>query len=207
MGINRPAHRAALAALAACTALLATAPAAAHAQLGGALGVRIMTNETESVRNTERRGYEARAYYDRDFTPRTGFRAEFAYVQMQFKRDVDTATFQVSENGFEVGAYLRREITDGFAAGSYVTGGVVGSAKFFCGAVGIWGPHGRVACDEGESFLPGAVLGWGYRWPSTTNDFTFDLRWMQHTVAAGGGGLIAMSIGVRRRTAMRDGER
>jgi hypothetical protein len=188
--------------LLAIAALLAVAPRSLDAQLGGAVGVRVITGTTESTRNTERRGYEARVYYDRDLTPRLGLRGEFNYVQMQFKRDVDTATFQVAENGFEVGAYLRHEILDGFAAGSYLTGGVVGSAKFFCGSVGIWAPHGRVACDEGDHFLPGAVLGAGFRWPGNTSDFTFDLRWMQHTVAAGGGSLVSMSFGMRRRTAM-----
>jgi hypothetical protein len=208
MGISSTRAARTIALTAAFAFATALVPAtAAHAQLGGAVGVRIITNATESTRNTQRKGVEARVYYDYDFTPSTGLRAELAYVQMQFKRDVDTATFKVSENGFEVGAYLRREIRDGFAAGAYVTAGAVASAKFFCGSVGIWGPHGRVACDEGDHFLPGAVLGAGFRWPGNTSDFTFDLRWMQHTVAAGGGGLVSMSLGVRRRVQMRDDDR
>jgi hypothetical protein len=190
-------------------AILGMAPAA-HAQLGGAVGVRIMTNVTESVRNTDRRGYEARAYYDRDLSLRLnlGLRAELSYVQMQYQRDVDTASFQVAENGFETGLYLRKELVDGWASGTYLTGGAVASFRFFCGSVGLWGPHGRVACDEGENFLPGAVLGVGYRWPANVNDFTFDIRWMQHTVAAGGGGLLSLSLGVRGRRSMdRDDDR
>jgi hypothetical protein len=174
----------------------------AHAQLGGAVGVRVMTNVTESASNTERKGFEARVYYDRDLRPRFGLRGELSYVQMQFRRDVDTATFQVSENGFETGLYLRSESVHGWTAGTYFTGGVVASFRFFCGSVGNWGPHGRVACDEGDNFLPGAVLGVGYRWPSTVNDFTFDVRWMQHTVAAAGGGLLSISLGVRGRRSM-----
>ena len=196
MGI-RPLQRLAIVAL-------FTIASTAQAQLGGAVGVRIITNTTESTRNTQRKGYEARVYYDRDLRERLGLRGELAYVQMQYRRDVDTATFQVSENGLEAGLYLRAESFDGWTAGGYLTAGVVASSRFFCGAVGIWGPHGRVACDENEAFMPGAVLGIGTRWPGAANDFTFDVRWMQHTVAAGGGGLLSLSFGVRRRKAFAD---
>jgi len=200
MGI-RSSARCALIALVA-TALVPVSPV--RAQLGGAVGVRIITNATESVRNTERKGYEARVYYDRDFTPRFGLTGEFSYVQMQYKRDVDTATFQVSENGLEAGLYFRAESLNGWSAGGYFSAGVVASSRFFCGAVGLWGPHGRVACDESDAFMPGAMLGVGTRWPGATSDVTFDVRWMQHTVAAGGGALLSLSVGVRRRKAFDD---
>jgi hypothetical protein len=203
MGISRINARATtVAALLACATLVT--PRSADAQFGGAVGVRIITSTTESTSNTERRGYEARIYYDKDLTQLFGLRGELSYVQMQFKRDVDTANFQVAENGFETGLYARREFHDGWLTGTYLTGGVVGSFRFFCGSVGIWGPHGRVACDEGENFLPGGVIGVGTRWPGNVNDFSFDVRYMQHTVAAGGGGLITLSLGVRGRQRIRD---
>jgi hypothetical protein len=182
----------------ACTLALAPAPLAA--QWGGALGVRIITASSESVRNSERRGYEARVYYDRALAPRLGLRGELAYTQMQFQRDADTVRFQVAENGFELLVSARTAIQHGPFTGAFVSVGPVASFRAACGSHGRFDSNGRVVCDEGETFLVGYALGAGYHWPSSgRNDFTLEMRFVGHVTAAAGGQVLAISFGLRRR--------
>ena len=181
-------------------ALLAALPYAAGAQWGGALGFRVPTQTTERVRNTVRSGYEARLYYDHDLSPRWGIRGEAAYTQMQFRRDVDSAQFKVSENGFEFLAQARAMIPDGPFAGAFATAGPVASFRAACGTYGTHDSNGRVPCDEGDTFLVGWAVGGGYRWPTgRRHDYTLEFRYLGHVTAAGGGQLVAIAFGVRRR--------
>ena len=207
MDIDRP--RARLTSTAPTTALLlalvlalvlALAPASLHAQWGGALGFRVITESSESVLNSERRGYEGRVYYDHDLTPRVGLRGEFAYTQMQFLRNADTARFQVAENGFELLVQARTAVQSGALTGAFFTGGPVASFRAACGSHGRWDSNGRVVCNADETFLVGYALGAGYRWPTGGgSDFTLELRYLGHVTAAARGQLIAISFGVRQR--------
>ncbi len=191
--------------------LLAAAllPTAAPAQWGGAVGFRVPVASSESVRNSDRSGYEARVYYDHDLTPRWGWRGEMAYTQMQFRRDVDTAQFKVSENGFEFLAQARAMIADGPFAGAFATLGPVASFRAACGTYGTHDANGRVACDEGDTFLVGWSVAAGYRWPTGgRNDYTLEFRYVGNVTAAAGGQLVAVAFGIRRQRALfRDDER
>lgn len=190
----------ALARVTALCVLLIVAPVPLHAQWGGALGFRVITESSESVLNSERRGYEGRVYYDRDLSTRFGVRGEFAYTQMQFQRDADTVRFQVAENGFELLVQARTAIQSGALTGTFFTGGPVASFRAACGSHGRWDSNGRVVCDAGETFLLGYALGAGYRWPTGgKNDFTLEFRYLGNVTAAAGGQLIAVSFGVRAR--------
>lgn len=180
--------------------VLIMAPASLAAQWGGALGVRVITQTSESVRNSERRGYEGRIYYDHDLSPRFGVRGELAYTQMQFQRDADTIRFQVAENGFEVLLQARTAVLGGTFSGAFATAGPVASFRAACGAYGVFDSNGRVVCDEGDTFLVGYALGAGYRWPTSRgSDFTIEIRYLGHVTAAAGGQLLAISFGARRR--------
>ena len=194
------AWRAPLALLALFTVLATLAPVPLEAQLGGALGVRVITRASESVRDSERRGYEGRVYFDRSISSRFGFRGELAYTQMQYLRAADTVRFQVAENGFELLAQATSSMQHGTFTGAFVSAGPVASFRAACGSLGRFDPNGRPACGPGDTFLIGYALGAGYRWPtSRANDFTLELRYLGNITAAAGGQLISISFGVRRR--------
>lgn len=199
--IARPVTRAAsqLASFCVALALFGSAPAPLEAQWGIAGGVRVMTVYRESASNSQRAGFEGRVYYDRDLTRRFGVRGEMAYTQMQFIRDLTTVKVKVSENGFEFLAIVRSQILFGPLTGAYAQAAPVASWRSACG-VGRHDLNGRVACDEGETFLVGWMLGGGYRWPlEGGTDLTLDLRYFGNVTAAAGGQLVAISLGVRGR--------
>lgn len=181
-------------------ALAALAPAVAFAQLGAAVGVRDASGDTGNDANGDRRGFEARVMYDRDFTRSFGWRAEAAYNQMQFQRTDGALRFQVNENGFEFILAARAEIRAGALTGAYVTAGPVASFRAACGASSLFDSNGRVACNEGETYLTGYAVGAGVRWMAfQRSDLTLEARLMGNTTAAQGQQLIALSVGVRRR--------
>jgi hypothetical protein len=189
---------AALGTLTVALVALAAGPRGAGAQWGGAVGFRVPTSTSESVRNSGRSGYEARVYFDHEVTPRWGLRGEVAYTQMQFRRDVDTAEFKVSENGFEMLAQFRAMLPDGPFAGAFATVGPVASFRAACGTYGTHDSNGRVACDEGDTFLAGWMIGAGYRWPTGgRNDYTLEVRYFGNDTTAAGGQPVAVAYGVR----------
>ncbi len=172
----------------------------AQAQVGVAVGYRTVSGAESNAANSERSGYEGRLIYDHDFTPLLGLRAEVGYNQMQFQRTDDTLRFQVSENGFEVLLQGRVEVRDGALSGVYGAAGPVASFRALCGSSGRFDSNGRVACDEGETFLAGYVLTAGYRWASSEQrEMSFEVRYLGNVTAAQGGNLLALSVGVRRR--------
>jgi hypothetical protein len=172
----------------------------AQAQLSAALGFRSMNSEEEFIENSDRRGYEARAIYDINFTPAIGLRLEGAFAQMQFQRDDGSQTFQVSENGFEFAPALRAEAVQGALTGLYATVGPVASFRAVCGSSSRFDSNGRVACAEGETYRTGYSVGLGVHWPtSRRRDLFIEVRYMGGTVAAAGSELLALSIGLRAR--------
>lgn len=181
-------------------AALVLSAGTAQAQIGAAIGLRFMDSEEEFIANSDRRGYEARAMYDMQFTPALGLRLEGAFAQMQFQRDDGSQTFQVSENGFEFVPALRVEAVRGAFTGLYATLGPVASFRAVCGSSSRFDSDGRVACDEGETYRTGYAAGLGLRYPfSRHRDLTFEVRYMGGTVAAAGSELIALSVGLRVR--------
>lgn len=195
------ARRAALA-VATLTAALALSPALAQAQLGGAVGIRDASGDTGNDANGDRRGVEARVMYDGTITNTLGWRIEGAYNQMQFQRTDGALRFQVNENGFEFILAARAEIRAGALTGAYLTAGPVASFRAACGTSSLNDSNGRVACDEGETYLTGYAVGAGVRWMAfPRSDFTLEARYMGNTTAAQGQRLIAVSVGLRRRGA------
>ncbi len=188
------------AAIAAMAALaLACAPPRASAQWAGAIGVRIAGANDGSAANSDRNGYEGRVIYDRPLAlDRLGLRGEFAYNQMQYDREDGTDRFQVAENGFELLVSARAEL-GGALSGMYLTGGPVASFRAACGSSGFFDSNGRVACDEGETYLTGYALGAGFQWPGQRSDFLFEFRVMGNTTAAAGRQLVALSVGMKRK--------
>lgn len=180
--------------------LLCAAALPAQAQLGWAVGIRSADRDPDNDASGDRRGYEARVMYDREFSERFGWRVELGYNQMQFQRTDGALRFQVSENGFEVGVLGRFEQRQGALTGLYAAAGPVLSFRAACGASGRFDSNGRVACDEGETFLTGVGGGLGYRWPaSDRTDVTFEARYLRNVTAAQGRELVAFSIGIRGR--------
>ena len=195
----------ALASALAAVFTLALSPVAAQAQIGGAFGFRTATGTESNASNSERKGYEARLTYDREFSARWGWRAEAGYNQMQFQRTADTLRFQVSENGFEVALQGRFELRDGALSGMYGVAGPVASFRALCGSSGRFDSNGRVVCNEGETFLAGYALAAGYRWVSSElREMSLEVRYLDGVTAAQGGSLLAISVGVRQRTKRRD---
>lgn len=181
-------------------AALAFSASTAQAQLGAAIGYRSMNSEEEFLANSDRRGFEARAIYDVQFSPALGLRLEGAFAQMQFQRDDGSQTFQVSENGFEFAPALRAEAVRGAFTGLYATLGPVASFRAVCGASSQFDSNGRVACNEGETYRTGYSAGLGFRYPySRHRDLMLEVRYMGGTVAAAGRELLALSVGLRVR--------
>ena len=177
----------------------------ADAQIGGAIGFRSATGVESNSANSERKGYEARLTYDREFSTRFGWRAELGYTQMQFQRTEAPVRFQVAENGFEILAQGRIEIRDGAFRGVYGAAGPVASFRALCGSSGSFDQNGRVVCDEGDTFLAGYALTTGYRWSSSEQrEMSLEVRFLDGVTAAQGGSLLAISVGVRQRTKRRD---
>jgi hypothetical protein len=181
-------------------AALTLSASTAQAQLGAAVGYRTMNSEEEFLANSDRRGYEARAIYDVQFSPALGLRLEGAFAQMQFQRDDGSQTFQVSENGFEFVPALRAEAVRGAFTGLYATVGPVASFRAVCGSSSRFASNGRVACEEGETYRTGFSAGIGFRYPySRHRDAMIEARYMGGTVAAAGRQLLALSVGLRVR--------
>jgi hypothetical protein len=170
------------------------------AQWAFGVGYRALNGSESDSANYDRRGYEARAMYDRALNETFSWRAELTYTQMQFDRDEGDGPFQVSENGFEFVAAVRAEMTRGAFTGTYGTLGPVASYRAVCGVSGSVAPTGRVACDGGDVFRPGYQIGGGFRWPvSPRRDLMLEVRYVGNVTAAAGRSLLAVSAGLRGR--------
>ncbi len=184
----------------AAVAALTLAAAPAQAQWAGALGLRLLNGAESDTANYDRRGFEARAIFDRPITPPFAVRGELTYTQMQFDRDEGNGRFQVSENGFELALAGRAEFADGAFNGIYGFAGPVASYRAVCGVSGSVAPNGRVACDGNKVYRTGYQLGGGFRWPtSPKRDITLELRYVGNVTAAAGRSLLAVSVGIRGR--------
>ena len=181
-------------------ALSALVAVPASAQFGGAVGVRSVAGNEAVAANSDRSGFELRAFWEGIITPTWGWRAEVAGTQMQFRRDDGTQRFAVSENGIEVSAAARASFGGGSLSGLYGLAGPVYSLRVLCGTSGRYSPNGRVACDEGEDQELGYQLGLGFASRvARSREMLFELRYIDGVVAGAGNPVVALSIGLRWR--------
>lgn len=164
----------------------------ALAQFGGAVGLRGVSGTEADAANSDRRGVDVRAFFDGG-SPAFGWRAEAAFTQMQYQRDIGIDVRKVSENGLEFSALARAAILDGALAGWYAIAGPLASARINCGASG-----GFVDCDEGAAQKLGYVLGLGYRNAITTRrDLVIEVRYLGNPVSGAGNDVVMLSIGLQ----------
>lgn len=176
-------------------AIVLAVPATASAQFGMAFGFRDVNGEETDAANSDRRGYELRAFWDRQLNPVFGWRLDLGAVQMQYQREVDALRRQVSESGVEAVFAARASRRSGALAGTYVTAGPLVSARVSCGVLG-----GFVECDETQSLRAGAALSLGYAQQLTQNrDVLIELRYVLNSVAGVGRPVVALAIGMQGR--------
>lgn len=193
-------ERAIMRALVLALALSALTAAPAAAQWGAALGVRSVSGTETVAANSNRRGFELRAFWDGDITPRLGWRADVAGIQMQYQRDDGTQRFPVSENSIEISAAARAEVRNGSLSGLYALAGPAYSVRVLCGTSGSFSPNGLVACDEGKTRTLGYQVGLGFAsGASARRELLFEARLVDGVVAGAGNPLVALSIGLRWR--------
>ena len=109
-------------------------PSCSHV-CGGAVGVRSVAGNEAVAANSDRSGFELRAFWEGVITPTWSWRAEVAGTQMQFRRDDGTQRFAVSENGIEVSAAARASFGGGSLSGLYGLAGPVYSLRVLCGTL------------------------------------------------------------------------
>jgi len=181
-------------------ALSALVAVPASAQFGGAVGVRSVAGNEAVAANSDRGGFELRAFWDGVITPTWGWRAEVAGSQMQFQRDDGAQRFAVSENGIEVAAAARASFGGGSLSGLYGVAGPVYSWRVVCGTSGRFSPNGRVACDEGEEQKLGYQFGLGFASRvARSRELLFEARYLGGVVAGAGNPIVALSVGMRWR--------
>ena len=164
-----------------------------QAQFGGAVGVRSVSGDESDAANSDRRGLEMRAFWEGALRPTLRWRAELAFSQMQYQRDIGIDVRQVSENGVELSALASAEAANGALAGTYIVAGPLASARLNCGASG-----GFVDCDEGPAQRIGYVVGVGYRTAITPRrDLLFEVRYLGNPVSGAGGDILALTIGLQ----------
>ena len=185
------------AAIAMVTCLLAslgwTTPAAA--QWGAAAGVRSVAGPRDGNRN----GIELRGVYDRDLHPRLTLRGELAYTQMRTPAVDAAGRYKVNENGFELALAARVPFRVALAE-AYLLTGPVAAFRAACGVDSHFDPNGRVPCAGDATSRLGIQTGIGLRGLGGDGlDWMAEVRLMRGTVAAAGGSLVAIGVGLQRR--------
>lgn len=173
-------------------------PAVAQGQWGASAGIRSVGGQTEEDRN----GVELRGLYDRPLTERISWRGELTYTQMRTPASDAVGRYTVNENGFEFGVSARLPVRVAIAQ-AYLLAGPVASFRATCGVDSHFDSNGLVPCAGDRTSALGwqaglGLAGLGGGEPSDL-DWSAELRLMRGTVAASGGSLVAISVGVRRR--------
>lgn len=173
--------------------VLAASPA--HAQLGVSVHARSVNGDETDAADSERRGFEARAFYDFGVARRLAIRAELAGTQTRYRRDSTLGPLFVSENAIEVATLARWSAVDGVLTGTYALAGPLASFRLNCGVSG-----GYVDCGTTPDRQVGYTLGVGYSSPVTEQRaIVFELRLSDRVVGGGGSSLLSLGVGLQGR--------
>jgi hypothetical protein len=183
----------------AAAVLLLALPVASEAQWGAAAGVRSVSGHGGADGGGDRSGVELRGQFDRTVSPRLTLRGEVAYTQMHTPAEDAAGRYTINENGFELGLTAHRPFAVALAQG-YLLAGPVASFRAACGVDSHVDPNGRVPCAGEAKAGLGLSGGVGVRELGGDDlEWAAELRVMRGTVAAAGGTLVSISVGVRRR--------
>jgi len=179
--------------------LLLALPAASEAQWGAAAGVRSVSGHSGADGSEDRDGVELRGQFYRTLSPRVTLRGEVTYTQMRTPAVDAAGRYTINENGFELGLTAHRPFAVALAQG-YLLAGPVASFRAACGVDSHFDPNGRVPCAGEATSGLGLSGGVGVReFGGDDLEWAAELRLMRGTVAAAGGTLVSISVGVRRR--------
>lgn len=173
----------------------ALAASTAHAQLGVSVYARSVNGDETDAADSERRGFEARAFYDFNLARQLSIRAELAGTQTRYRRDTTLGPLFVSENAVEVATLARLSGVNGVLSGTYALAGPVASFRVNCGVSG-----GFVDCGNTPDRQVGYTLGLGYVSPLTERRaLVFELRFSDRVVGGGGSSLLSLGLGLQGR--------
>jgi hypothetical protein len=144
-----------------------------------------------------RKGLAIRIQADVPWNNHFGWRIEGGYAQVQYKRQDPLGKTPINETNLELGGFIRAFPSATSKLRPYLLAGPIASLRASCDIDIAFGAADVTPCRTSEDFLFGWGAGAGISlrsWVGGWNWFV-ESKYLSNATAAGGGNLLAISIG------------